>query len=59
MSLIGGTSFPFDDNYWTSTQYSNSGSWELYWNGGRISTFSKTAKFYIRALCQLSNNQNI
>lgn len=58
MTLIGGTAIPLITNYWTSTQYSNSGSWELYWNGGKAFNASKTAQFYVRALCQLSNNQN-
>lgn len=57
MSLIGGT--PFNKaNYWSSTQYSNVFSWSLYLMYGNLSSNYKFNKLHIRALCQLSNNQN-
>lgn len=59
MSLIGGTSLTFLGDYWTSTQYSSTGSWILDFHGGYIRNYYKDNNTVCtRAFCQLSNNQN-
>lgn len=54
MTLIGGTAIPTSDYHWTSTQYSSTYSWNLYWGLGSMGSDSKSFTRYVRAFCLLS-----
>ena len=55
MSLIGGTELTFIGKYWTSTQFSNNGSWILDFHGGYLRNYSKDNNtICTRAFCPLS-----
>lgn len=57
MSLIGGTAIP-NSYQWTSTQYDSRSSWMMSYYNGNMMSNTKYTSSYIRAFCQLSNNQN-
>lgn len=54
MSLIGGTSFNTSSYYWSSTQYSSTESWLLYWYNGYLYSNNKNYTYWVRAFCLLS-----
>ena len=59
MSLIGGTPLSTSDYYWSSTQASSYYSWVFGWySSSYLSDYNKYTIYYVRAFCQLSNNQN-
>ena len=53
MSKIGGTAISTDSYYWTSTQYSSSDAWKLYWNYGDVNGSYKDNYYCVRAVCAL------
>ena len=53
MTLIGGTALG-NSYYWSSTQYSASNAWTLYWNDGGTGTSTKYSTYYVRAFSALS-----
>ena len=53
MSLIGGTAIS-NSSYWSSTQSSDTYSWELSWKDGVLTNDYKDRKYYVRAFCLLS-----
>ena len=50
LSKIGATAMS-TSYYWTSTQYSSSTAWVLYWNDGYVSYDNKDYDYYVRAVC--------
>lgn len=53
MSLIGGTAINTSYYHWTSTQYSSSNSWILYWSDGSVSSNRKNSGRRVRAFAAL------
>lgn len=54
MSLIGGTAINTSYYHWTSTQYSSSSSWLLYWSDGSVSYTNKSTNNRVRAFAALT-----
>lgn len=52
MAKCGGTAIK-SDCYWSSTQDSANGSWDLSWNIGLISNYYKLNSLYVRAFCKI------
>ena len=53
MSKIGGTPMTTDNYHWTSTQYSSTRAWELFWEMGSVTYHDKDNSYYVRAVCSL------
>lgn len=53
MRKIGGTAIATDNYFWTSTQFSNYGSWRLHWDDGKVNDGGKASSYYVRAVCSL------
>ena len=48
---IGGATMPTDSYLWTSTQFSSSDAWVLYWTNGSVHYYNKDYDCYVRAVC--------
>lgn len=53
MSLIGGDAIATDAYHWTSTQYSSTRAWRLYWSNGDVTNGSKSSSYRVRAFAAL------
>lgn len=53
MSLIGGTAISTSYYHWTSTQYSGTHAWILYWSDGTVDYGNKTNSGRVRAFAAL------
>ena len=51
MSACGG--YSLSNSYWTSTQYSSSSSWSMYWSDGNLYYYSKYNRYSVRAFLAL------
>jgi hypothetical protein len=52
-TLSGKTPIKFTDWYWSSTQYSSTYAWLLYWSDGYVSTSTKDTTYRVRAFAAL------
>ena len=53
ISLIGGTALNLSVYYWTSTQYSSTYAWRLYWSNGSVNSYRKDGTYRVRAFAAL------
>lgn len=54
LSKCGGS--VLSDYYWTSTQYTSTRSWSIYWNNGSLTNDYKIRSFYVRAFATLKSD---
>lgn len=54
MSLIGGTAIDTSYHHWTSTQYSSSYSWILFWSDGSVDNNNKNGGSRVRPFAALT-----
>ena len=51
LSKIGATAMNTSNYHWTSTQYSSSYAWCLFWSNGGVDFDTKSRNRYVRAVC--------